>query len=274
VNRGGGSGSEAHGAGEAHPLLVEVVDGIARLTLNRPEKRNALNGALVEALREAMEVTAADAGVRVVLLQGAGKDFCSGADLAELERIAGLGPEASLEDASRMGALFQAMRTHPRPIVAAVRGRALAGGCGLATACDLILAHPEARFGFPEVHLGFVPAMVMTMLRRKVVEGRAFELVTRGDQVTAEEARELGLVNRVLPGDGFDERVETYVSELAARPPSAISLTKRLLYGLDGVAFDEGIARGAEVNTLARLTDACREGVARFLARSRARTET
>ncbi len=280
MTRGGASGNEApgaeaaaHGAREAHPLLMEVSDGIARLTLNRPEKRNALNGALVEALREAMEASAADPRVRVVLLQGEGKDFCSGADLAELERIAALGPEASLEDASRMGALFQAMRSHPRPVVAAVRGRALAGGCGLATACDLILAHPDARFGFPEVHLGFVPAMVMTMLRRKVVEGRAFELVTRGEQVSAEEARELGLVNRVLPGEAFGEAVEAYVADLAARPPSAVSLTKRLLYGLDGVAFDEGIARGAEVNTLARLTDACREGVAGFLARSRARTD-
>jgi methylglutaconyl-CoA hydratase len=254
-------------------LRVEVGSGIARLTLNRPEKRNALNGALVEALLRAMEETAADPRVRVVVLQGAGKDFCSGADLAELERIAGMGPEASLEDAGRMGRLFQAMRAHPRPIVAAVHGKALAGGCGLATACDLILAREDSSFGFPEVHLGFVPAMVMTMLRRKVVEGRAFELVTRGDRVSATEARELGLVNRVLPEEDFPNAVTAYVTELARRPPSAVSLTKRLLYGLDGVAFNEGIARGAEVNTLARLTEACREGVQRFLSRSRSEKE-
>lgn len=255
--------------GGTDQLQVEVVSGVARLTLNRPEKRNALNGALVEALRRSMDNTAADPAVQVVLLQGAGKDFCSGADLAELERVAGMGPEASLEDAGRMGRLFQAMRAHPRPIVAAVQGRALAGGCGLATACDLILAREDARFGFPEVRLGFVPAMVMTMLRRKVVEGRAFELVVRGDPIPAAEAERIGLVNRVLPEEGFAEEVAAYVQELVARPSSAVALTKRLLYGLDGVAFNEGIARGAEVNTLARLTDACREGVRGFLARSR-----
>lgn len=262
---------ETHGEvpGTGDGLQVEVGSGIARLTLNRPEKRNALNGALVEALLHAMEETAADPRVRVVLLQGAGADFCSGADLAELERIAEMGPEASLADAGRMGRLFEAMRVHPRPIVAGVQGRALAAGCGLAAACDLTLAREDARFGFPEVHLGFVPAMVMTMLRRKVLEGHAFELVTRGDQVSAAEAQGLGLVNRVLPVEGFSSAVTGYVEDLAARPPSAISLTKRLLYGLDGMAFSEGIARGAEVNALTRLTEACRDGVRAFLSRSR-----
>ena len=256
-------------------VLTEEHEGVVRLTLNRPEKRNALNGELVEALRRALaaialrvegEPDAADRP-RVIVLTGAGSDFCSGADLAELEAIAEMGPEASLDDAGRMGDLFLAMRHHPLPIVAAVRGRALAGGCGLASACDLIVADAEAEFGFPEVHLGFVPAMVMTMLRRKVVEGRAFELVTRGDRISAPEAHRIGLVNRVFESDGFEAEVEAYARELANRPPSAIRLTKRLLYGLDGTGFDEGIRRGAEMNTLARLTDACRDGVRRFLSR-------
>lgn len=255
--------------GAESPLLVEVRDGVARLTLDRPDKRNALNGALVEALGEALERTRENPEVRVLLLTGAGRDFCAGADLAELERAAEAGVEASLADARRMGEVFLAMRRHPRPIVAAVRGRALAGGCGLATACDLILAEEEAEFGFPEVHLGFVPAMVMTVLRRKVTEGRAFELVARGERVGAQEARELGLVNRVLPAAGFDDAVDAYVAELAARPPSALELTKGLLYGLDGLSVEEGIGRGAEVNTLARLTDACREGVRAFLDRKK-----
>jgi methylglutaconyl-CoA hydratase len=254
-------------------LHVKVADGVARLTLTRPEKRNALNGALVEALHQALEATAADARVRVVLLRGAGKDFCSGADLEELERIAGMGVEASLSDAERMGRLFRAMRGHARPVVAAVHGRALAGGCGLAASADLILAREDALFGFPEVRLGFVPAMVMTMLRRKVTEGRAFELVARGDVVPAGEAAALGLVNRVFPEEEWEAGVEAYVAELAARPPSALELTKRLLYGLDGASFHEGIARGAEVNALARMTEACRDGVARFLGRARSGPE-
>ncbi|NIP60402.1 MAG: enoyl-CoA hydratase/isomerase family protein, partial [Gemmatimonadetes bacterium] len=142
-------------------LSLTVADGVATLTLNRPEKRNALNAALVAALKEAMERTGDDDDARVVVIRGAGKDFCSGADLAELEKIAGMGPEASLADAAEMGELFVAMRRHPNPLVAAVHGRALAGGCGLATACDVLLARDDAVLGYPEVHLGFVPAMVM-----------------------------------------------------------------------------------------------------------------
>jgi methylglutaconyl-CoA hydratase len=253
------------------PLLLQVEDGIARLTLNRPEKRNALSGELVQALTEALADTAADRSVRLILLTGAGKDFCSGADLAELEKMTGMGPDASLADARRMGEMFLAMRRHPRPVVAAVRGRALAGGCGLATACDLILAEEGAEFGFPEVHLGFVPAMVMTLLRRKVSEGRAFELAVRGHRVGAEEARELGLVNRVFPADGFDGEVEEYVTDLARRPASALELTKGLLHELDDLSVEAGIARGAEVNVEARLTEACQAGVRAFLEKSKSR---
>lgn len=250
-------------------LLYSVDLGVATLLMNRPEKRNALNGELVAALSNAFERAAADDDVRVVTLRGAGSDFCSGADLAELERIADMGPEASLSDASVLGALFVAMRRHPKPIVAAVHGRALAGGAGLATACDLVVASDDAELGYPEVHLGFVPAMVMAILRRKLGESQAFELATRGDRISAADARELGLVNRVFPADRFDDEAASYAAGLAARPASAVQLSKRLLYGLDGVGFEDGIARGAEVNAIARLTEACREGVRRFLQRSR-----
>ena len=252
-------------------LQVEVADGVAVLTLNRPDKRNALNGELVQALRGALAGAAMDDEVRVVLLRGAGKDFCSGADLAELERIADMGPEESLEDAGELGELFIDMRMHPHPILAAVHGKALAGGCGLASACDIVLAHEDAAFGYPEVHLGFVPAMVMAILRRKVGESRAFELVARGHRLSAAEAAELGLATRVLPGDDFAEAALAYAVDLAGRPASALELTKRLLYGLDGTSFQEGIRRGAEVNALARMTEACREGVRGFLERSKDR---
>lgn len=244
-------------------------EGVLHLVLNRPETRNALNGALVESLTLALEETAEDPDVRVLVLEGRGPDFCSGADLAELEALAEKGVEASLADASRMGRLFVSMRRHPRPIVAAVQGRALAGGCGLATACDLIVARDDARLGFPEVHLGFVPAMVMTLLRRKVAEGRAFELVTLGQTIGAAEGHRIGLVNRVCSEAEFREELTKLSGELASRPPSAVELTKRLLYGLDGLSVEEGIGRGAEVNTLARLTEACREGVRAFLDRKR-----
>ncbi|HZD05432.1 MAG TPA: enoyl-CoA hydratase-related protein [Longimicrobiales bacterium] len=239
--------------------------GVATLLMNRPDKRNALNGALVEALVEGLARAGGDDGVRVVALRGAGADFCSGADLAELRAVAEAGPEDSLDDARRLGSLFVAMRRLEKPVVAVVHGRALAGGCGLATACDIVLAREDAELGYPEVHLGFVPAMVMAVLRRKVGEGRAFELVTRGHRIGAAEAAAMGLVTRLLPSDDFDRAAAAYLEDLASRPSSALALTKRLLYGLDGTGFEDGIGRGAEVNALARSTEACREGVRRFL---------
>jgi methylglutaconyl-CoA hydratase len=242
-------------------------DGVAALTLNRPEKRNALSAALRLALHEALDRTALDHSVRVVTLAGAGKDFCAGADLEELERVAEAGREDSLRDARSLGGLFRKMRTHPRPIVALVHGRALAGGCGLATACDLVLARDDAELGYPEIHLGFVPALVMTMLRRKLGEGRAFEMVALGRRYAADEARELGLVNAVFSAAAFDAEADRWVRELASRPPGALRLSKKLLYELDELDFEEGLERAAEVNAEARMSEECREGVRRFLAR-------
>lgn len=254
-------------------LQVDVSEGVATLRLNRPDKRNALNDELVGALAAALEATAVDPEVRVVCIRGAGPDFCAGADLRQLEAIASQGPIESVQDAQRLGDVLRAMRSHTRPIVAAVHGKALAGGCGLASACDLVLARDDARFGYPEVHLGFVPAMVMAILRRKVGEARAFELVARGRRVDAVEAERVGLVNHVFAEADFDHAVSAYLTELAGLPPTALELTKRLFYGVDGMTVDEGIRRGAEINGLARLTDACREGVRAFLQRARGRDE-
>lgn len=250
-------------------VLYAVEDGVAKLTLNRPEKRNALNGELVQALKDRLEDGATDEHVRVVTITGAGKDFCSGADLAELERISEMGHEENLEDARSLGALFTQMRSHPRPIVALVKGRALAGGCGLATACDLVLARDDAEFGYPEVHLGFVPALVMTILRRKVSEARAFDLVAGGATIDAAEAERIGLVTKVFAAFTFPSDIAKYVDRLAAKPPSALARTKSLLYELDGLDFEAGMERAAQVNAEARMTEECREGIRGFLERSK-----
>jgi methylglutaconyl-CoA hydratase len=253
---------------EEEILLYSVEERVATITLNRPEKRNALNGELVAALKDALARAEGDEGVRVVALTGAGSDFCSGADLAELERIATLSYEENVEDARTLGALFTTMRYLSKPIVGVVRGRALAGGCGLASACDLVLAHEEAEFGYPEVYLGFVPALVMTILRRKVGEAVAFELVAQGDRFGVAEAHRLGLVNRILPDASFEADTRSYLTSLSKKPASAVALTKSLLYELDGLDFGAGLARAAEVNAEARMTEACREGVRRFLEKS------
>src|ERR1041385_2680981 len=207
-------------------VLYSVEGSVARITLNRPEKRNALNDAVIAGLKEQLKTAALDKNVRVVVISGAGKDFCSGADLSALQKIAGASVAENSEDARSLLELFLLIRAVQVPVVAAVTGRALAGGCGLATACDLVLASASARFGYPEVKIGFVPAMVMAMLRRNVSEKRAFELITRGAELSAAEAHAFGLVNRIFADESFESEVATYVSEFEKLSRSAVSLTK------------------------------------------------
>lgn len=251
------------------PVLVSRNGRVATVTLNRPDKRNALDTDTVIGLASAFATLDRDADVGVIVLTGAGADFCAGADLAQLEQIAaGADAIANVQDAQQLGSLFIAMRRVSKPVVAAVRGNALAGGAGLACACDLVLAADDAAFGYPEVHLGFVPAMVMALLRRAVGEKVAFELVARGHRISAADAQRFGLVNHVFSMDTFEDDVAQYTADLAKRSASAVMLTKRLLYGMDGLSFEEAIARGAEVNALARDTEDCRAGVRRFLDRN------
>ena len=250
---------------EDQKVLFSVDQSIARITLNRPDKRNALNDELVSEFKYALEAAARDETVRVVLVTGAGKDFCSGADLASLQRISQAGVEESLASARVMGELFVEMRRYPRPIIAAVRGRALAGGCGLATACDIILAAESAQFGYPEVNIGFIPAMVMAILRRSVSEKRAFELITRGEIISAKSALEAGMINRVYADDQFESSVESYVAQMAAKSASAVSLAKNLLYHMDGMTFETAIEAGIQLNAITRMTEDCKRGVERFL---------
>jgi len=250
----------------AFQKIVYSIDGpVAHITLNRPEKRNALDSEMVSEVRRALAQSAENSEVRVVLLSGAGKDFCSGADLAALHQIANSTVGENLADARQLADVFLDMRRHPRPIVAAVRGRALAGGCGLATAADIILAAESAQFGYPEVKIGFVPAMVMAIVRRSVSEKRAFELLTSGEPFTARTALEIGMINRIFPDASFDREVESYATQLAARSASALSLTKSLLYQIDAMAFEAALAAGVQTNTLARTTEDCRRGIEAFL---------
>lgn len=250
-------------------VLYSVDGAVARVTLNRPEKRNALNDAVIAGIKDGLKKASKDQRVRVVVISGAGKDFCSGADLAALQKIANASVAENSEDARLLLELFLLIRQLPIPVVAAVTGRALAGGCGLATACDLVLAASSARLGYPEVKIGFVPAMVMAILRRNVSEKRAFELITCGAEVSADQAKLFGLVNHVFPEANFEEDVNQYVNEFEKMSASAISLTKTLLYQMDGMAFAEALETGADVNVIARLTDDCQQSIAKFLQKDR-----
>ena len=248
-------------------VLYTVDNFVASITLNRPEKRNALNDEVIAGIKQGLKSAAADKTVRVVVISGAGKDFCSGADLSALQKIAGASVAENAEDARSLLELFLLIRQLQVPVVAAVTGRALAGGCGLATACDLVLASASARFGYPEVKIGFVPAMVMAILRRNVSEKRAFELITRGAEISAEQAREFGLVNEVFAEESFEADVRAYVGEFEKMSASAMGLTKTLLYQMDGLAFPEALQTGADVNVIARLTDDCQHKISKFLSR-------
>ncbi len=250
-------------------LRIEQRDGILRLTLERPDVRNALNGALIQALHGAMDVADLEPEVRVVTIAGAGRDFCAGADLAELLASADRSPAANEEDALRLGNLLARFRRCPRPVVALVRGRALAGGAGLATACDIVLMAESAQLGYPEIQRGFVPAMVMAILRRLVGEKLAFDLVATGRVLGAAEAVGLGLATRVLPDAEFESRSDALVRQLAQASASAVALTKQLFYELDGRTLDEGIALGARINALARTTTDFRAAISQFLGGSR-----
>jgi methylglutaconyl-CoA hydratase len=252
-----------------NPVLYSVDGAVARITLNRPEKRNALNDAVIAGIKQGLLEASEDEHVRVVVISGAGKDFCSGADLSALQKIAGASVADNSEDARSLLELFSSIRQLPIPVIAAVTGRALAGGCGLASACDLVLASASARFGYPEVRIGFVPAMVMAILRRNVSEKRAFELITRGEEMTAGQAKEIGLVNQVFSDESFAADVDAYVKRFEELSKQAIALTKGLLYQIDGLAFIEALETGADVNVIARMTEDCQKGIARFLQKDR-----
>jgi methylglutaconyl-CoA hydratase len=248
-------------------LDVALKDGVLTLTLSRPDKRNALDSALIEALHAALDDADADSAVRVVAIRGAGKDFCAGADLSELLASADRAPADNERDALRLGELFLRIRKLARPVVAVVHGRALAGGAGLATACDIVLAARSAQLGYPEIQRGFVPAMVMTILRRLAGERAAFDLVATGRVLPAEEARALGLVTRTVDDDALDAAAAELLAALASRSATALALTKQLLYELDGLGFEDGIRLGARINAHARTTPDFRDAIAAFLSR-------
>ena len=241
---------------------------IGWITLARPEKKNALDRAMADELAEAL-FAMSESPVNVVAIDGEGSDFCAGADLAAIEEMIDAPRQQHIDDAKALGHVFHTIRRMEKPVVALVKGRAYAGGAGLASACDIVLAHEGARFGYPEVTIGFVPAMVMTMLRRSVGEKVAFDLVSTGRILKAHEARDVGLVSRVFADMEFPQMSRAVLDQLAASPPSAMAATKTLFYKLDTLGFLDGISAGIVANADARATPAFREGVKRFTSRKK-----
>lgn len=253
-----------HGRTDAR-VLREVNGGIMTLTLNRPEKKNAIDIKMIGELKAAIRDADLDASVTILALRGAGKDFCAGLDLNELLESADLQPEQNEQRAWDLGEVFVMLRKLPKVTVAVVEGRCLAGGCGLATSCDIVLANANSQFGYPEINRGFVPAMVMTMLRRLVGEKVAFDLAATGRVMDAAEAQRLGLISRVIPSGNFAAEVAELTKGFAALSASALALTKQQFYQLDGLGFEAGIRLGAKVNAVSRATPDFRAAIAQFL---------
>jgi len=245
-------------------LLVESSEHVAMITLNRPDKRNSINTQMIADLQsalDAVEITHA----RVVVLTGAGKAFCAGMDLALLQAIATQSPSENQEDSRRMAKLFRRIWSYSKPMIAAVNGHALAGGCGIATLCDFTIAVPEAKFGYTEVKIGFLPAIVSVFLTRQIGEKRARDLLLTGRMVDGPEAKELGLVNEIVSAERLMARVNELAEVLIAASPSSITRAKRLLVSTAAASVDADLERAVLENAHLRHTPDFKEGVASFL---------
>jgi methylglutaconyl-CoA hydratase len=229
-------------------LHIGIYGGIGRATIARPDHQNALDRQTAIELRHALEEFEADGDVRAVLIAGEGEHFSAGNDLAALAAMLDSEDPTDGGDAWVLGRVFLAIRQMSKPVVAAVQGRALAGGAGLATACDMVLARDDAQFGYPEVRLGHIPAMVMSMLRRSVGEKHAFDLVASGRTINAVEAERIGLVSRIIPTAAFAGEVERIVLGIASHSTTGMAYTKQLFYALDGLGFKEGLDAGVKAN--------------------------
>ena len=247
-----------------------VTDRIAYITLNRPEKRNALNPQLVAELTAAFKEAEERTDVKIVILKAAGEVFSAGADLAYLQQLQQNTYEENIEDSSRLKDLFQTIYSTSKVVIAQVEGHAIAGGCGLAALCDLVFAVPEAKFGYTEVKIGFIPALVACYLVRKLGETRTKELLLSGELITAQTASEYGLINFVVPASEIASRVETYAQNLcSATSGESIARTKALLQLVHNATLEESLEAAVQANAEARSTPDCKRGIASFLNKER-----
>ncbi len=245
-------------------VLQERRGAIALLVMNKPENRNALSPTMIAALQERLDEIASDAAVRAVVLTGAGV-FCSGADIANLQKLSSQSPETNKADSAQLAELCKRIYTFPKPIVAAVEGAAIAGGAGLASACDLIVAGASAKFAYTEVKLGFVAAIVSVFLLRSVGEKQARELLLTGKLVSAEHAQRIGLINEIVPDGRSISRALELALEIAKNSAIGLAATKEAIANIPGQGLNEALSYAVGLNAWARSTEELKEGVAAFL---------
>jgi methylglutaconyl-CoA hydratase len=239
-------------------------NGIATITLNRAEKRNAISYELMEDLTAVLK-QAADSSAQVLILTGAGKAFCSGMDLDNLKQLTGRTHEQNIQDSETMASLFRTLYDFPKPTIAAVNGPAIAGGTGLATLCDFTLAVPEAKFGYTEVRIGFVPAIVSSFLIANIGEKRARDLLLTGRIFSADEAERLGLVNEIVAPEQLMTRARELAAQLLENSPASLQETKKLLSSYTREQLDRQVKQAVQGNAGIRQTADFKEGITAFL---------
>jgi methylglutaconyl-CoA hydratase len=238
--------------------------GVATITLNRPDKRNAISFELIDDLLKALDEVA-KSPARILIITGAGKAFCSGMDLENLKSLLGRSPEQDLQDSQTMVRLFRSLYEFPKVTIAAVNGAAIAGGTGLALLCDFTLAVPEATFGYTEVRIGFVPAIVSTFLLRQVGEKQARDLLLTGRIFRAEEAARMGLINAIVPAESLMTRARELAALLMENSAASLRATKQLLTDHARAELDLQIEAAVRENAAIRTTADFREGITSFL---------
>src|SRR6516225_1930736 len=245
-------------------LLLDTTEHLSTITLNRPEKRNAITTQMIADLQSALDAIE-KTNTRVVIITGTGKAFCAGIDLELLQAIAQQTPSENQDDSRRIAKMFRKIWSYSRPMIAAVNGHALAGGCGIATLCDFTLAVPDAKFGYTEVRIGFLPALVSVFLTRQIGEKRSRDLLLTGRILEAAEAKELGLVNEIVPAENLLARSKELAEVLIAASPGSLSRAKRLMTSSAAPGVDQDLERAILENARIRCTPDFKEGLASFL---------
>src|SRR5258706_14588217 len=247
-------------------VLYEVKERIGYITLNRPEKRNALSYELVTALKEAFAQAEKDPTAKVIVLRANGESFCAGADLASLQKLQNFSFEENVADSNHLKELFLKIYQLKKVVIAQVQGHALAGGCGLTTVCDFVIAVPEAKFGYTEVKIGFVPAIVMVFLLRKLGEQKAKQLLLSGELMSGDEALEYGLVNFLAPKELLESSVMDFAQTLVRNNSlQSMELTKKMIAEVQSLPLSEALEYATTMNARARTTEDCKKGVQAFL---------
>lgn len=247
-------------------VLSEVNQRIGYLTLNNPEKRNAMSPQLISDLFVAVSAMNANPEVKVIVLRANGKAFCAGADLAYLQQLQEFTYEENLADSRKLMSLFNLIYTSPKVVIAEIQGHALAGGCGLATVCDFAFSVPEALFGYTEVRIGFVPALVSVFLKEQIGGAKTQELFLSGERISASKAAELGLITMVVTSEFLQKSVQEFATKLVTQNSGySMSATKTLLRQLNQKERDEQLEMAAIVNAKARAHEDCKKGIAAFL---------